>query len=65
MIARKYYAEDCGFIDEIKEHKESYTDEQRKADNECLELLINNGIKIPENEITFKKLYESGVKIRL
>ncbi|MBR5923666.1 MAG: glycosyltransferase family 8 protein [Clostridia bacterium] len=60
-----HYAEDCGFIDEIKEHKENYTDEQRKADKECLELLINNGIKIPENEITFKKLYESGVKIRL
>ncbi len=59
------YAEDCGFIDEIKAHKESYTDEQRKADKDCLDLLVSNAVKICKKKVTFKNLYESGVKIRL
>lgn len=59
------YAYDSGFINEIKAHKDSYDEEKKKADSECLELLIRRGIEIPENEITFKKLYDKGVKIRL
>ncbi len=60
-----HYAEDSGFIDEIKEFKANYTEEKRQADKDCLELLVRRGIEIPENEITFKKMNESGVKIRL
>ncbi|MBO4693468.1 MAG: glycosyltransferase family 8 protein [Clostridia bacterium] len=60
-----YYAEDCGFIGEIKEFKANYNDEKKQADKECLELLVKRGIEIPENEITFKKMNENGVKIRL
>ena len=59
------YAEDCGFIDEIREYKANYTDDKKKADKECLELLVRRGAEIPENAITFKKMNESGVKIRL
>lgn len=59
------YAEDCGYIEEIKEYKNNYSDEQKKSDKECLELLIKRGTEIPENEITFKKMFEKGVKIRL
>lgn len=59
------YAEDSGFIDEIKAHKAGYTEEQIKSDKECLELLVNRGISIPENDVTFKKMHEKGVKIRL
>lgn len=59
------YAEDCGYIDEIKAYRENYSDEQKKADSECLEMLVRRGGEIAENEITFKKLYEKGVKIRL
>ena len=59
------YAEDCGFIDEIREYKANYTDDKKKADKECLELLVRRGTEIPENAITFKKMNESGVKIRL
>ena len=59
------YAEDSGYLDEIKEYKSTYSNEQKKADGECLDLLISRGESIPQNEITFKKLHEKGVKIRL
>ena len=59
------YAQDCGFIDEIREFKASYTEDKKKADSECLELLVRRGIEIPENDITFKKMIEKGVRIRL
>ena len=52
-------------MDEIKAYKAAYTEEKKKADTECLELLIRRGSDIPENEITFKKLFDKGVKIRL
>ncbi len=61
----RHYAEKSGFIDEIRRYRESYTDEKRRADDECLELLVRRATEIPENDITFKKLYDKGVKIRL
>ena len=54
-----------GYIDEIKRYKEEYSDEKKKADTDCLDLLIKRGIEIPENDITFKKIAAKGVKIRL
>ena len=59
------YAEDSGYIDEIKAYKAAYTDDKKKADRECLDLLVRRGAEIPENDITFKKMYEKGVKIKL
>ena len=59
------YAEDSGCLDEIKAYKAAYTEEKKKADSECLELLVRRGSEIPDNEITFKKLFDAGVKIRL
>ncbi len=59
------YASDCGYIEEINEYKKNYSDEQKKSDKECLELLIRRGTEIPENDVTFKKMREKGVKIRL
>ena len=60
-----YYAKDSGYFDEIKAFKEAYSDEQKKADSECLELLVKRGLEIPENDVTFKKIHEIGGKIRL
>ena len=59
------YAQDCGFIYEIREFKASYSEDKKKADSECLELLVRRGMEIPENDITFKKMNEKGVRIRL
>lgn len=59
------YAEDSGYIDEIRAHKKAYTEDKKRADRECLELLIKRGTEIPEQDITFKKLSERGIKIRL
>ncbi len=59
------YAEDSGYIDEIKAFKDGYCDEKKKADSDCLELLIRRATEIPQNDVTFKKMHESGVKIRL
>lgn len=59
------YAEDSGYMEEIVAYKAAYTDDKKKADNECLELLVRRGCEIPENDITFKKLFDAGVKIRL
>lgn len=59
------YAKDSGYLQEIKEYKANYTEDKQKADSECLQLLVKRGNEIPDTEITFKKLYEKGVKIRL
>ncbi len=59
------YAVDSGFVDEINDFKANYDVQKKKADSDCLQLLVRRGTEIPENEITFKKLYEKGVKIRL
>ena len=59
------YAKDSGYMDEITTYKEAYSDAKKKADGECLELLVRRGTEIPQNEITFKKLHQRGVKIRL
>lgn len=60
-----HYAEDSGYLDEIKAYKGSYSDAQKEQDSKCLELLIKRGVEITQNDITFKKMNESGVKIRL
>lgn len=59
------YAEDSGYIEEIKARKNSHTDDKKATDKNCFNALVQKTIEIPNQEITFKKLYEKGVKIRL
>ncbi len=59
------YAKDSGYIDEIKAYKSAYDDGKKQADSECLNLLIRRGREIPLQEITFKKMEEKGVRIKL
>lgn len=51
--------------DPQRNYKASYTEDKKKTDSECLELLVRRGMEIPENDITFKKMNEKGVRIRL
>lgn len=59
------YAKDSGYIEELRAYKAAYTDEKKKADSECLMLLVKRGEEIPQNEVTFKKMQDKGVKIRV
>ena len=59
------YIKDTDYFEQAKAYKENYSDEQKKSDESCLSLLISRGKAIPEADITFKKLYESGEKIRI
>ena len=59
------YAKDSGYLSEIKAYKAAYSDEQKASDKKCLALLIERGDSIPAQDVTFKKMLESGVKIRL
>ena len=59
------YAADSGFIEEIRAYKAAYDDAKKASDSECLARLVQRGIEIPENEVTFRKMHEKGVKIRL
>lgn len=60
-----HYIADSGYENQAKEYKKNYSDEQKKSDSECLGLLIRRGAEICNNDITFKKLSENGVKIKL
>lgn len=60
-----HYAKSSGYYQEINEYKQGYTDEQKQSDSECLNLLLERGEAITHMDVTFKKMFESGVKIRL
>lgn len=59
------YAAKSGYLDEVKAYKAAYSDEQKASDSRCMQLLCDRGVEICQNDITFKKMHESGVKIRL
>lgn len=60
------YAPDCGFYQEVLDGKANYSDEQKAADQATMQRMCDNAISIVQNDdITFRKMYESGVKIRL
>lgn len=59
------YAEKSAFYQDILEFKRNYSDEQKESDRQCLEELIHKAGKSGENRFTFKKVMESGEKIRL
>ncbi len=59
------YAQDSAYLEEIKAYKENYSDEQKESDSKCLGLLVDRGVQIANSEVTFKKVFESGEKVRL
>lgn len=60
-----HHAKESGFLEEILETKAAYTEEQKAADKACMELLVERGGSIPEQEVTFRKMAEKGEKIKL
>jgi len=59
------YAKESVFYEEILNFKNMYTEELRKADKEKMKVLINRAANILKNEITFRKIEEKGVRIKL
>lgn len=60
-----HYAEDSGFIDEIRAYKSAYGDDKKAADASCLSLLVRRGYEISESDTTFRTAEANGVKIAL
>lgn len=59
------YAKDSDFYDEIVEYKNSYSKAQKESDRNALALLTKRGNEIPDQEVTMKKVFESGLEERL
>lgn len=59
------YAKQSNCYKEILKFKESYSEEQKKSDEECMNILINKANSLPDSKKTFKKIFESGVNIRI
>ncbi|MBQ7288196.1 MAG: glycosyltransferase family 8 protein [Clostridia bacterium] len=59
------YIKDTGYENEAKSYKANYSDAQKKSDSDCLGLLVRRGSEICEMPVTFKKMQDNGVKIRL
>ena len=59
------YAKKSDYYNDIVNFKNTYSDEQKKSDSDCLTVLIKKADTVPNEEITFKKIYESGEKVRV
>ena len=58
------YAKMTDYYDDIVNFKKNYSDEKKKSDRECLGTLVSKGNSIPDNEVTFRKMFEKGESIR-
>ena len=59
------YAKKTDYYDDILEFKKNYSDEKKKSDMECLGTLVSKGDTLPDNDITFRKMFEQGKDIRV
>lgn len=59
------YAEETDFYELLKQIKNNYTEQDKIADQEHLQQLIESGITFLNREYTFKKIFESGLETRL
>ena len=59
------YAKKTDYYDDIVNFKNNYSDEQKASDGQCLGILVGKGNSIPDNDITFKKMFEQGKNIRV
>ncbi len=59
------YAASSGYLREILENKRAYSDEQKKADGECLEKMLRTASDLLNKEITFHTIFSSGKEKRL
>ncbi len=59
------YAKESPFYQDILDYKANYPEEQKKADQDTLDLMLKNGIAIMDQDVTFRKMIDKGENIRL
>ena len=59
------YAKKTPYYDEIKEIKDNYNESDKKKDDECLDAMLTKCNELLNDEVTFKKVFESGMEQRL
>ena len=59
------YAKKVKYYNDIIKSKKDYSDEQKKADGEYLKQFIHRAGLLVHNDVTFKKIFESGENIRI
>ena len=60
-----HYAEKSGYLDEIRAFKAAFDEDKKEAERQCLAKMIRRGQEIPGHDVTFRKLHEQGVQVRL
>ncbi len=59
------YANKSLFKEEIERERDNFTAEAKKADDETFASLVSRAEEITHNEVTFKKVFESGKEKRI
>lgn len=59
------YAKDSGYYEEILAFKAGYTEEQKQSDADSFARLLHKAETVPDTDVTFRKVYESGAKVRV
>lgn len=61
-----HYAEVSGYYDQIRDFKDGYPEERRRADSESLERLVGRARMLSElSKDTFRAVFDSGIEARL
>ena len=59
------YASQSVYYKEISDFKSDYSDDKKEYDRVCLDAMLKKAHDISVSDMTFKKMFESDVKIRL
>ncbi len=60
-----HYAENSGYINEIRAFKDNFSEEDTKEEIGILQNMLRRADEITQTEITFKNVSDKGVKVRL
>ncbi len=59
------YARQSPFYQEIIQYKESYSEEQKQSDTDCMATMIRKAAVLDERPVTFRKLRDKGERVKL
>ncbi len=59
------YAKESPFYQDILDFKANYSDAQKQSDQDALNLMMTNAAAIMKSDVTLRKVYESGVPVRI